>query len=176
MEKQFNIRHIFGLSQIEMAMLLKISRARYSMYESGKRSLPLEATQRLAKMLEQNNAIEAGDYKKLPHVELQQAKAKEEVEAMLKENEYQLYTVTQNLAALQRKHDAHTKALLLVDRLDTVPEFKTAPSFLNLIKSTAEKGVEHSRLSKLIKLRVRLATLKNERKEIQAEMENVIAL
>lgn len=176
MGKHFNIKDLFGLTQMQMAMLLQISRARYSMYESGKRSLPVEASQRLAKMLEQNNAIEADDYIKLPHLAGQKVKAKLELETLIKENEYQIYTVTQNLAALQRKHDAHTKALLLVDRLDKVPEFKTAPSFLDLIKSTAEKGVEHNELSKLVKLKARLATLEQERKVIQAELEKFTVL
>ena len=65
-----NFRTSLGLKQEELAQLLQVSRSQLSLYELGKRSLPLPALEKLAFMLQlsqknapksekkKNNAIE----------------------------------------------------------------------------------------------------------------------
>jgi transcriptional regulator with XRE-family HTH domain len=175
MERQIIIKDLFGLTQPEMAMLLKISRARYSMFESGKRALPSEARIRLANMLEQAKTISAENHKKLPHVNLQQDKAKKMLEAMIEENVYQCQSAARNIAALERRYDAHSKALQLVSLLASEQEFKTEKEVevLEIIASTAEKGVAGNSLEKLIRLRVRLSTLEHEAVALKAELQKL---
>jgi transcriptional regulator with XRE-family HTH domain len=175
MEKQINIRDLFGLTQPEMAMLLKISRARYSMFESGKRSLPLEAELRLANMLKQAKTIAAENHKKLPHAGPQLDKARKMLEASIMENEYRRHTVARSIAALERRYDAHSKALQLIGLLTSEAEFKTGkePELLGIIESTAKKGVEDNSLPKLVKQRVRLSTLQHEASALKEELQKL---
>ncbi len=51
MENEIKIQNLLGLKQEEMAIVLKINRAQWSMYLSGKRSLPIVALQKLAEIL-----------------------------------------------------------------------------------------------------------------------------
>ena len=51
MEKTDNIRSLLGLSQENLALLLKVSRSQIAMYELGKRNLPVHAMEMLAIML-----------------------------------------------------------------------------------------------------------------------------
>ena len=51
MKKEHPIRSLLGLKQEDIAMFLGLSRARWGMYEIGKRDLPLPAKQMLAEML-----------------------------------------------------------------------------------------------------------------------------
>ena len=173
MEKQDNIRHVFGLTQIEMAMLLKVSRARYSMYESVKRSLPKHARDFLTKMFEQVKMVAADDHKKLPHVVLQEIEMKKELQEMLKENEYKRYTTTKKLEATERKYNAHVKALQLVNYLEPICKVEDGPNFLGVIEYTAKKGVAHNSLVKLGKLRIRLQSLQYEQTLIKATLEEL---
>ncbi|WP_415060159.1 helix-turn-helix domain-containing protein [Flavobacterium sp.] len=46
-----SIKKITGLTQVEMASYLGINRSQWSMYVSGKRTLPLEATKKLSELL-----------------------------------------------------------------------------------------------------------------------------
>jgi transcriptional regulator with XRE-family HTH domain len=51
MENNVKIQNVLGLKQEEMAIVLKITRAQWSMYLSGKRSLPVAALLKLAEIL-----------------------------------------------------------------------------------------------------------------------------
>ena len=58
MKKKQNIRILLGMSQENLALILQVSRSQIAMYEIGKRSLPVDAMEKLAAMLSvlQNNA------------------------------------------------------------------------------------------------------------------------
>ena len=51
MENNIKIQDLLGLKQEEMAVVLKATRAQWSMYLSGKRSLPVVAKLKLAEIL-----------------------------------------------------------------------------------------------------------------------------
>ena len=51
MRKRENIRDAFGISQEELAIVLKITRSQLAMFETGKRELPSTAIIQLAEML-----------------------------------------------------------------------------------------------------------------------------
>ena len=59
MENFSDIRKLLRLTQEEMAVFLGISRSHYSMYESGQRTLPLEAMQHMAEIIASAKAFEA---------------------------------------------------------------------------------------------------------------------
>ena len=51
MKKQEKIREAFGISQEDLAVLLKINRSHIAMFETGKRDLPTAAKLQLFEML-----------------------------------------------------------------------------------------------------------------------------
>lgn len=51
LEKETTLKNILGLTQEETSLMLAIERAQWSMYVSGKRALPLPATEQLTKVL-----------------------------------------------------------------------------------------------------------------------------
>lgn len=51
MQKGVNIREQLGVTQEELALLLKVTRSQLSMYELGKRDLPIAAKKQLAELL-----------------------------------------------------------------------------------------------------------------------------
>lgn len=53
MKKQGTISDLLGVTQLTMAMLLRVHTSQWSMYESEKRNLPETATERLAEILDQ---------------------------------------------------------------------------------------------------------------------------
>ncbi len=50
MKKRDNLRNILGITQEDLAVLLKVSRTQLSMYELGKRDLPIAAKIQLVEM------------------------------------------------------------------------------------------------------------------------------
>ena len=51
MKKENAIRKLLGINQHDLALLLQVSRSQVAMYESGKRRLPLQAMEKLSKLL-----------------------------------------------------------------------------------------------------------------------------
>jgi transcriptional regulator with XRE-family HTH domain len=91
-----------GLTQDEMAMLLKIGRSAWSMYELGLRDIPAPAKLLLAEMLKhmQNHEKPAPERRADPGPALGR---------MLKENEFQQLLVARKIAALERRQDKAAK-------------------------------------------------------------------
>ncbi len=146
MKKQETIKDLFGLSQIEMAMLLGVSRGQWSMFESGKRSLPTAANLLLADMLAHMQSAEAKTATDLP--KSSHAQSKQQLEALLKENEYQLLMVVQKIAALEKKQEANAKALEISSYLTSRSKYDRTytADLVKSIASRATKSVEKNEL------------------------------
>lgn len=74
MEKDKNIREILGLQQQEIAILLKVTRSQWSLYEIGKRDLPIAAKLKLAEMLAFMQKSDAKSEENYPHLKIQEQK------------------------------------------------------------------------------------------------------
>lgn len=97
-----NFKNILGLNQNEMAMLLKITRSQWAMYQTGKRPLPREAKLQLAEllnfMLSQENLKQNIDLKEKEHLKLKILE-KIEIDRLLKEK-----AVATKLKRVQEKY------------------------------------------------------------------------
>lgn len=173
MKKQQTIRELLGVTQQQMAMILKIHSSQWSMYESGKRDLPPAATIRLAEMLAYMHSAEAKGFNNVPQLAKQQNNTNQELEKVVKENQYQLLVVTKKIAAMQKKHDAATKALQLLHFLSSGLENKTdAPDILKSIEARATKSLDNNGLLQLHLLRTKEISLQQQQellKEILRE-------
>ncbi|WP_291131538.1 helix-turn-helix domain-containing protein [Flavobacterium sp. UBA7682] len=173
MEKRDNIRELLGITQLEMAMLLKISRAQWSMYESGKRSLPTAALILLGNIKMQLMNSEARDFKALPSAIHQENEKRKVLEALLKENQYQLLKVTRKIATSSKKYEAHIRMLQLTDFLASSQEI-TEPMIntLKAIETTAKKGIDKTGLP-LLKFRIHQAILEKEALVLKAALDEI---
>ena len=138
MKKENPIRALLGIKQEDMAMLLRVSRSQWSMFELGKRDLPVEAKYLLVAMLKhlQEPVVVS---KSLPHEAEQLAKKQAQLERLLKENEYQQLRIAKKLAAGKKKYAANLKRLQLVHFLTTHNHAKQRPN-TELLQTIAKRS------------------------------------
>lgn len=172
MEKKENIRDLLGISQMDMAMLLKINRGQWSMYESGKRDLPLHATLLLQKMLVYMQSQEQKDTEKMPHVAPQKDKWRKELEFAFKDNQFRIKLGAHKIAAAERKYANAVKALYLVSYLTTQTEQEVY--LIKSIEYRATKSIEKYGLHRLSKLRNQQELLEKEETVLKAAIEKLV--
>jgi transcriptional regulator with XRE-family HTH domain len=126
MKREQTVTSLLGVTQLDAAMLLGVSRSLWSMYELGKRDLPLRATQLLADMLtyiqSQDVATKSANLSN-PEAKLQQ------VERLLRDNEYQQLRIARALATATKKQEALARLSLLADFLKSRALGKEQSSF-----------------------------------------------
>jgi len=109
MRKESTIGKLLGMSQQDMAMLLGVSRGQWSMYESGKRDLPLHANQLLADMLTHVRTAETISENRYQSNALQLKGLQQSLEHLLRENEYQQLLLDRKIAAARKKQTAQMR-------------------------------------------------------------------
>ena len=105
-----NISTAVGLKQQELAQLLQVSRSQLSLYELGKRSLPVHAMEKLAAILAYMQKGKAkSEVKKSIPVEKQNFLKK-----LLLKNNHQQLIVDRKIKALEKKQKAFTTSKKLI--------------------------------------------------------------
>lgn len=109
MKKIHPIRSLLGLKQLDIAMLLGISRSRWSVFEIGKRDLPVGANQRLGELLMHVNkmpqtAVQKSKQKPAPHPNLPRY-----MKRLLRENEHSQMIVLTKINKLKKKQDTQAR-------------------------------------------------------------------
>lgn len=124
--KRATSRAMLGLTQQEIAILLKVTRSQWSHYEANTRFLPKGAALRFLEMLAYMISPETEALRhssKLKHVE---NKTTSILEKRLKENEYQLMVLSRKIASVQDKVEKYSKAVQLMDFLNSPEQIKKA--------------------------------------------------
>lgn len=113
MKNKQPIRNLLGVSQLEAAMLLGIHRSQWSMFESGKRDLPLAAQQLLAEMLSfvQGALPQANRLKQIS------AKQAQDIEQKLQEMAYQQLRLERKISKIEQEHQWQLRRELLQEFL-----------------------------------------------------------
>lgn len=136
MKNQTSITSMLGVTQSEMARLLNVSRSLFSLYELGKRDLPLGAKQKLAELLSHVHGSEALARGSAAQAELCN-KSRRQIEGMLRENQYQQLLVAKALGVAICMHEARKKLIVLAGYLNSNHcEFDSK----NLVKSIVRKA------------------------------------
>jgi len=135
MKKQHTLTSLLGISQLDAAMLLGVSRSQWSMYELGQRDLPLRAKQLLGELLThvQTNYTAAKSAPPPPRNEQLQR-----LERQLRDNEYQRLLMTRKIAKATKKHEAQVRLAHLVAFLSSRDTSKH--SVPNLHEAFADKA------------------------------------
>ncbi|MGH2667472.1 helix-turn-helix domain-containing protein [Flavobacterium sp.] len=158
------IKNTIGLTQDEMAMLLGVTRSQWSMYEIGKRSLPLEATKQLAGILQhlQNAKATSDAIQKVTTAE--QKKNREWLEQEYTSLQYKKAVLDRKIAAMETKRAEGFAALEVVDYLANHPAKIVSAHFITAIKTRAVNSLNKNTLHHLQSMHLKkdqLEMLKN---------------
>lgn len=163
MKKENPYRKLLGLSQQDMAMLLGITRARWSMFEIGKRDLPIKAKTLLADMLAHLEAAETKGTSSSQSKQ-QQSEKKELLEKLKKENKYQQLKTARKVTTVTKKHDARLKIESLTAFFHSKSNAKHGVSgeFWNMIARKANQKTDQGIGEELFRLQLQLEVLRQE--------------
>lgn len=162
---------LLGISQENLAILLQVSRSQFAMFESGKRSLPVPAMEKLAVMLthSQKKSIKS-EVKKNNAVEEQKLLNK-----LLLKNSHQQLIVERKIKAFVKKQTAKEASKKIISHL-LKEESKTNKSeiaFLKSIASKTENSTTTNSSTKLFELQLKKEVLVFEGELLQEKMKEI---
>lgn len=174
MKKETTHSSLLGFTQAQMALLLNVHLTQWSMYESGKRNLPLKATQLLVEMLGYLKFEGKSDMMQQHLIEQEELK-KKHLERMLKENEYQLYVIGKKIELAERKYNNDIRVIGLADYLTTHPSTKEKLNVEQLknIASKAVTSLKKSGLASLTELRLKEELLQQEKLLLNSKLKKL---
>lgn len=137
MAKKDTSRSFLGLTQQEIALLLKVTRSQWSHYEASTRSLPNGAGIRFLEMLSYMILPETEALRHASMLKHEESKTKPTVQKRLKKTEYQLMVISRKIADVQEKFEKYSKSVQLMDFLNSPEEVKKAASLKALSSITS---------------------------------------
>lgn len=163
-----SIRRTLGLSQQEIATVLKVTRSRWSLFELGKRDLPLEAKKKLSEMLTHMKNL--GDVKSPAKAKSDSESRKKVLNKLQLNNEYQIQLLSRKMASLEKKLAKNSQALLLANFLN---QNKDDKKLAKSITARASRLSEEKGKTDLFKLELKLELLKLEKSLLEAEVKKI---
>lgn len=172
MKSEETFSTLLGLKQEQVAMLLQVSRSRWSMYELGLRRLSPEAMEILLEL----TAI----IKTMPEEAMQPSP--EEMEAHLvlidekiKENTYQQRVLSDKIAALEKKQKAVLRVSHLERNYKDTGENKEAyqKDLVKRFVNKAKKAVGEQAWSQLRLFEIKIKALQQEEKLFRQELTEI---
>lgn len=170
MRKKGVLRQFFGVSQEEIAMILKISRAQWSMFESGKAELPHDARIEYYDLLAYVQSAKDEVAKKGPNP----AQSKEEaLKFYLVVNQHRQGLTSRKIENLQKKQAMAEAALHLEGYYENSKQEQ--PKFvgdkIEEILKRANKDVQLGDSAEMIQLQIKLKVLRYEETLLEAVLE-----
>lgn len=166
MEKRENIRAVLGVTQEDLAMLLKVTRSQLSMYELGKRDLPLEAKQQLTAMLlyVQENTSKLALNKEFEKA--QKVQKKKVIDDLVIINKHRQVLLEKKMTTLDKKYQANSAAIKVVAFLKNQVSNKNKESaaLLKYMETKAVNEITTKEVSLKIKYEIKKELLQAEEK------------
>lgn len=174
MKKRENIRDAFGISQEDLAIVLKVSRSQLAMFETGKRQLPSTALLQLAEILRylQEDASKSADTTSL--LKAQAIQKEKALEHLVKENHYKQFALEKKLNVLEKKYNASLSAFQLMKYLEKqdVKKEEFEKLMAKIIERKALADLEKNGLAMLTKYKIEKEVLQAEEKIILQFLKN----
>lgn len=114
-----NIKTLLGIKQKDIALLLQVTRSQWSMYEIGKRDLPVAAKLKLANMLAFVQKPTHGLKVNFEHLPVQELQRQNFFENQMVINQHRQLIATKKLKSIEEKYNASMNALKLIAFLKT---------------------------------------------------------
>ena len=166
---------LLGTTQEEMAMLLKVNRSQWSMFEAGKRDLPLASLQFLSEILAYMQSPETKATKSKANLAKEKAENKQTLEALVKENQYQQLRMARKIAVIEKKQEASVKALQLATYLIKLTDKNREPDskLLENIAIRANKTIAQNGLPILLSFQMKQAVVQQEEVVLTAALKGL---
>lgn len=170
MKESTTIKSYLGLTQEEMAMLLGITASQWSMFKSGKRSLPLEASEQLGLLLKgvqkkkQDSKI-AGQFLKT-----EKEKAKEKRKQDYLKIQIKLHRLAKELEIIESHRSESFAALEAVHYLETQPQEKQVLDLIKSIKGRVDKTLAKYSLYKLEQIQLQKGILETVKYKMEEQL------
>lgn len=162
MQKKDSIRELLGITQDDLAIILKIGRSQLAMYEIGKRDIPTAAKIKLAEMLTYMNETSTLSVADEPYIKIQDALREKVIAALIEKNKYQQLLIEKKIIALEKKYIANLKAMKLYFFLETQSAKNEEELFIKSIATKALKEIKKNGLPMLIQHQIKKEMLQNE--------------
>lgn len=159
-------------SQEEMALLLGITRSSWSMYVSGLRSIPTDATLKLAKLLQSAAQLPLTS-PEFSHRTIQEGKKKEMLQEELAKNKWETEVLERKLAKMQKQFQEAENTLQFVQVHESQGDLNEQEvCILQNVKNRALAQVEKNGLQLQAKYQRQLLALKLYQKQLEKESRN----
>lgn len=168
------IASFLGITQRQMALLLQVPRSQWSMYEIGKRNLPLKTKELLAEMLAFLR-VEEKNFNVQKHRIAQEESKKICLEELLKDKEYLLYDLGKKIKQLEQKYETSLTAIGFVEYIKTRPHIREVldGELLRVIGAKAERALHKSGLADLTLLKIKEEVLQLEKLLIGSQLNKI---
>ena len=168
MGDQKSISALLGFKQEELALILQVSRSQLSLYELGKRSLPLHAMEKLALLVSQlqNPAVENEQNKNTTEVD------KKVVQQLILKNAHQQLIIEKKITALLKKQNANLVShKIITNIMEKGKEWnKKEKESLKLIATNREKKIKENTSKTVFQLEIKKEVLKFEEKLLKEKL------
>lgn len=162
---------LLGTTQDEMAMLLKINRSQWSMFESGKRDLPLEAKLALAEMLQHMKSQQDAVVKDKAKHHQEDTKISKKLEMLLVNNQYSQSLLAKKIERIEKKRTVAANALHLLRHLESKDKQHIDGSELLVnLQKKADTNLEGEALSTLVAHQIKQKVLQYEEELLKAAL------
>lgn len=168
--KNNTLRHTLGLSQEELAQILKVSRSQLSLYELGKRNLPVEAMQKLVSLLNAMQNPEFSDDALSKEDTLQKINQEKILNQLVLKNKHQQLMNAKKIKSIEMKQN---QLFALKNTIQVLNIEKHNKSVLKSIESKAKNRLLNSNDENLIKLKIQKEVLEYEEKILKNYLKNI---
>jgi transcriptional regulator with XRE-family HTH domain len=173
MKNNNSIREQLGITQESLAILLGVTRSQLSLYELGKRNLPVTAKVKLAEMLTHVQATTSKKKAQLPDIKTQVDKRKI-IEELLFINKRKQMLLEKESNAIEKKEHSHKAALHLADYLFNQESKKQHELHLAAgIASKTTTQIEKKNWELLFKNQIKKELLQKEDKYLQNKLQKL---
>lgn len=171
MKKSETLRNILGgITQEELAMLLETTRGQLSMYEIGRRDIPLLAKEKLAEILttlHKNKSI--SEYSN-SIIETEKKKVNEWLQKEFKELEYKVLLLDRKIEKVMQVRKDAFKALEVVQYLESKKANIHEQNLAKTIKNRIEKTLNKQNLQHLEELQLKKESLEMLKLKIEQKL------
>lgn len=169
MKNNNTIRALLGITQEDLALLLKVTRSQLAMFETGKCDLPVAAKLQLAEMLQYVQEIKSQGVQNLPLLKKQEEQKKKVVAKLVLINQHKQLILEKKMKSLVKKNEVRLAKISLTGFLEQQFLKKDASEnqLLKSIGAKAQLELENKGWALLIQHQIKKEVLQVEAKLLE---------
>lgn len=168
------IRSLLGITQEDLALLLKVTRSQLAMFETGKRDLPVAAKLQLAEMLQYVQETKTKGVQNLSLLKKQEEQKKKVVAKFVLINQHKQLILEKKMKSLVKKNEVRMAKISLTGFLEQQLLKKDASEnqLLKSIGAKAQLELENKGWALLIQHQIKKEVLQAEVKLLENYLQN----